>query len=386
MDTPSVSQVGQVANISDPVIRNLNITQCYFELSQAIKWLAGDNAIWCTYGVWASKQAGQTIRKEDVIRTFEYYFRHSPEVVSLLKGFQDFSQYLNELPEIESIKESILKIVNPDSAFDRTAEAVAEGNKIVIAEIGNEFARFLAFFPDGKKLNQDNINAFCAVLKPGDPPDGQQLLKDAFTSYFEAYTEQDPKAKTELIHYSNLLIGLHEQTRVQPQILEALDSPFDDVDEIRRQVFKLFMPGFWLKTRYFLSKTFNIKFPLDELLDDIIALLEKQVREVISRFMMSLTIPGAPIIRLGSDLTVGFPPALQHLTNEKLIALLAKIDPTPNSLKDSGVVDWGDLNDRMHFIADYFRCYNAYQPLYNAPFTDEQVLSIKSGKIPNGDL
>lgn len=382
MSFPSVSEVEQIVNNVNPVMRNLNITMGYYELSEGMKKITGESSNWCTYAVWASKQAGQSIRKEELIRTFEYYFHNSPEVISLLEDLQKLFKNLNELPEIKSIKESILGIVNPDAVFEKTAGAVAAGNKKVFGEIGMEFARFLQFYSAEGDLNPKNINIFCERFKPGNPPEGQQFLKDAFASYAEAYHEEDPKAKTELIHYANILIALHEQQQVQPQILEALDAPIDDADDIRKQVFKLIMPGLWLKIRYFLSRVFMIKFPLDEILDSILDLLKKFAREVITRYMMSLTIPGTAEIRLGNDLNMNFPPLLQHLANKNLINLLAKIDPSIDSLKDSGAIDWGDLNDRIHFIADYFRCYIAYQPLYSTPFTDEQMLLIKSGKLP----
>ena len=377
-DVPAVEQIVSNSNI---VTRNLNITLGYYGLSEGMKKISGDDSNWCTYAVWASKQAGQSIRREELIRTFEYYFHSSPEVISLLEDFQKFFKNLDELPEVKSLKESILGIVNPDAVFERSAAAVAAGNKKVFGEIGREFARFLEFFSAQGDINRDNINAFCAQFNPG-----QQLLKDAFASYADAFNEKELKAKSELIHYANLLIAVHEQRQVQTQILEALDAPFDDVKEIRREVFKLIMPGLWLRLRYYLSRVLKIRFPLDEILDGILNLLEKLVREVITRYMMTITIPGTAEISLGSDLTMNFPPALQHLTNKNLIDLLIKIDPTTDSLKDSGAIDWGDLNDRIHFIADFFRCYSAYPPLYDAPFTDEQVSFIKSGKIPEGNL
>jgi len=80
MRIPTIADVERITAIPDPVVRNLNITQCYYELSKAMEGLIGINPNWCTFAVWASKQAGQSIRREDINRTFEYYFRHSPEI------------------------------------------------------------------------------------------------------------------------------------------------------------------------------------------------------------------------------------------------------------------------------------------------------------------
>jgi hypothetical protein len=68
---PSVDEVDGIATLLDPVIRNLQITQCYQELSAGMAQRAGWHANWCTFATWASKQAGQTIRKEDLARLLE---------------------------------------------------------------------------------------------------------------------------------------------------------------------------------------------------------------------------------------------------------------------------------------------------------------------------
>jgi len=60
--------VDRIAAVADPVIRNLRITQAYHELSAAMAARLGPLANWCTYATWASKQAGRTIRKEDLGR------------------------------------------------------------------------------------------------------------------------------------------------------------------------------------------------------------------------------------------------------------------------------------------------------------------------------
>ena len=70
-DIPTLSQVEEITAGANSVIRNLQITQCYHELSLALAERTGQSANWCTFATWASKQAGQTIRKEDLARTLE---------------------------------------------------------------------------------------------------------------------------------------------------------------------------------------------------------------------------------------------------------------------------------------------------------------------------
>ncbi len=376
MSIPTVEDVARIAGISDPVNRNLNITQGYYELSKAMSKYTDGNPNWCTFAVWASKQAGQSIRNEDLSRTFENIFHNSQEITLLLNTISQHSDVIKNLPEVKAVSSFIIKFLNPDSAFEHSAQAVATGNRIVFSEIGGEFARFLTTFKSENDFTEDNISKFCTAFKSGNPPDGQQMLKDAFTSYFEARKQSDEKVKAEMILYSNLLIGYHEQTRLQPQIVKALNAAFATEDELRSKFLKELLPGFWLRIRYYISKLLQRKLPLDEAIDQLLELAKQKMREVITDCMITLFIPVNELLKLGEDLKEKFPERLTHIS----------IDPTPDSLKESGAKDWGDLSDRIHFIADLFRAYFEHPQLYNQPFTHEQVNALKDGKRPEGTL
>ena len=386
MSIPTVEDVARIANISDPVIRNLNITQGYFELSKGMSRYTSGNPNWCTFAVWASKQAGQTIRKEDLAKTFQNVFHKSSEITFALNTIAQFSEAIKKLPEIKAIDTFFLKIINPDAAFEYSTEAVAEGNKKVFSEIGGEFARFLSMFKNEDDFTEENIKQFCSAFKPGGPPDGQQMLSDAFKSYYDARIQNDPKAKMELILYADLLIGYHEQTRLQPQIVSALNAPLTVLENMRSEILRALIPGYWLRIRYQTARLLNRKLPLDKAIDKLLELVKHEMREVITEFMMTLYVPENVILKLGQDLKAGFPQELQTIANPDFKELLKKIDPTPDSVKESGAEDWGYLNDRIHFIADFFRSYFKHPQIYKSPFTDEQVKALKNQKMPTGKL
>ena len=308
------------------------------------------------------------------------------KLLLLLNTLSQHSDVIKNLPEVKAVSSFIIKFLNPDSAFEHSAQAVAEGNKIVFAEIGGEFARFLSIFKNENDFTEENISKFCSAFKPGNPPDGQQMLKDAFTSYFEARKQTDEKVKAEMILYSNLLIGYHEQTRLQPQIVEALNAAFTNEDELKSNLLRELLPGFWLRIRYYISKLLQRKLPLDEAIDQLLNLAKLKMREVITDCMMTLLIPANELLKLGEDLKEKFPERLAHISDQKLKELLTKIDPTPDSIKESGAKDWGDLSDRIHFIADLFRAYFEHPQLYNQPFAVEQVRVLKEGRKPDGKL
>jgi hypothetical protein len=66
--------------------------------------------------------------------------------------------------------------------------------------------------------------------------------------------------------------------------------------------------------------------------------------------------------------------------------MLAQTDSTPDSLVGSGATDWANFKERMQFITDFFRAYQERSQLFDAPFTPEQVISLKSGRKPSGRL
>ena len=92
------------------------------------------------------------------------------------------------------------------------------------------------------------------------------------------------------------------------------------------------------------------------------------------------------VVRLASDVRGDFPTELRTIDHEPLRTLLARIDPTPNATSLSGATDWADLGERMHFIADLFRCWHARTELFTSPYDAAQVAAMRDGRRPGGAL
>ena len=384
---PTVVAVERIAAVDDSVVRNLQITQCYSELSRAFAArIDGGPANWCTFATWASKQAGQTIRGEDLARTFGRLFDESPAgsdagntAVASIAG-------LSGGGDREGIRVAIWDALQPTSAFDRASDAVARGNLKVFEEIGREFARLLALPALGGAIDPTAFASFHDSLTPGDPPDGQGRLRQAFTAYAAALREGDRKARAELMLLANLAIGFHEQTRLQPQIAEALDAPFEEPVKLRRDLLtRLLSLHAGLAFRLVLELVPGRATSLTEVLDSLDRLVKQIAHEAITELLMTLTLPGE-VLRLGRDVPGAFPADLEAIDNPDLSALLGSIDPTRDSTRGSGAEDWSMLAERIHFIADFFRVYQERPNLLSDPFTAEQVAVIKSGGRPAGRL
>ena len=123
---------------------------------------------------------------------------------------------------------------------------------------------------------------------------------------------------------------------------------------------------------------------LDVALDALVAEEQRIVRAVLTRHLMSIDLSTGVHLQLGDDLTAGVPPSLRTIVLPELRDLLHRVDPTPAGEQGSGAVDWADLDDRIHFIAQMFRCYQESPFLFDAPFTPAQVERIDAGERPGG--
>lgn len=385
---PSLAEVDRIATLRDPVVRNLQITQCYHELAAALARRTGPYANWCTFATWASKQAGQTIRKEDLIRLLEQRLMAGPTALQAAATLAAVAQQTGAHRDLEGVGPQVWRALNPAAAVERASAAVARGNQKVFAEIGREFARFAAACQNDPAFDADHIARFCAALRPGDPPDGQGYLRQAFARYYQTFFETDPKARAELMLLANLEIGLHEQTRLQPEIAAALEASVGDPAQVMRDLLKVLFPwrGWPAYAFLLVMRLIGRPTPLEAAINQLITVVRQQARRLLTEHMMSLGFPHGIRLGLGDDLRAEFPEALRQLAHPELHSLLQRIDPTPDSLRETGAVDWADLPDRLHFIADLFRCYAAAPELAEPPFTPLQVADIKAGRQPGGPL
>ncbi len=245
--------------------------------------------------------------------------------------------------------------------------------------------RFLALFGDGQG-DDGRLLAFCEGLQAGEPPDGQDWLRRAFTHYQQALAEADAKTKAELLLLANLEIGFHEQARLQPEIVAALDAPIYDPAELRRRLLAELFPDPTARARLALMRLLGRTAALFHARDRLAEELQRLGRQFITEHLMTLRLAGGRMLRLGQDLQAEFPLLLKHPAHPDLRALLSRIDPTPDSPHGTGAQDWGRLPDRMHFIADLFRAYHLDATLFDPPFTADQAAALKAGSLPAGRL
>ena len=384
---PTAADVERISALADPVLRNLQITQCYHELAAAMASLTGPGANWCAVATWASKQAGQSIRQEDLQRAVQRRLRASPAADEAAQAMAAAGQEIagDQGRNVAGAVEALWDALNPAAASQRTAEAVARGNRKVFEEIAWHVARFVDLFADGQP-DEGRLAVLIEGLRPGEPPEGQRFLRRAFAHYHQALAEADVQAKAQVLLLANLEIGFHEQTRLQPEIVEAMNAPVYDPRQMRRRLVEELFPNPGARVRYVLAGLAGRARPLLQARDALAGEAMRVARLVVTERLMTLAMPDGQVLQLGRDLPGDFPALLRAVDLPELAALLAQVDPTPHSPLGTGAEDWGRLPDRMHFIADLFRVYHLDPRLFDPPFDPGQVADLMAGRLPQGPL
>src|SRR5215217_2839946 len=180
---PEPAELRRTAAMRDPVLRNLEITHCYWRLAQAVARRTGVGANWCTFATWASKQAGSTIRGEDAEELLRIRLGRRAEFLHPIQSLWRWLLRRGLLDPTSRFGRFVAELHTPFDALERASDAVARGNRKVFEEIGLEFARFLEECPADAPVGAPEVQAFVASLEPGEPPDGQQYLRQAFERY-----------------------------------------------------------------------------------------------------------------------------------------------------------------------------------------------------------
>ena len=388
MSVPTTADVDRIVALPDSIVRNLQITQCYHELTKALAARLPGDANWCTFATWASKQAGQSIRGQDLSRTLERRLEQSPKLHACAQVVAAQLKILGVRLDVSEVRQVVEDAFDLPEILARSSVAVARGNLKVFEEIGRAFAGFLDECVGDLRFDARHIDTFCERLRAGDPPDGQRYLRQSFNRYYQALFERDANRRAEMLLLANLEVAFHEQTRLQPQILEALNAGIPDSEQITGRVVARLFPrraASILSARGVLRRVFGPT-PLSEAVRSMVEQVRREVRLVLTEYLMSLTLPHGVVLNLGDDLRARFPDALVRIDSGDLQALLVRIDPTPDDVRRSGASDWADLSERLHFVADLFRCYHASRDLFDPPFTSEQVAALKAGRLPAGRL
>jgi hypothetical protein len=389
----SRGEVDAIVATSDPVLRNLQITQGYHELALALshRLVQSPGANWYAFAVWASKQAGHTIRGEDPWRVAERELTLAPEVTGALRAMVVAARGLGVRVEMEGLRSLLPRVLDLEGAQARSVDALARGNARVFQEMGGAAADFLQAETDPES---GAFLSFLDSFRNGDPPDGQTYLRRAFTRFRALRTPPGPPHPSEQLLLANLEIGVHEQIRLQPELAEAVNSVLPDPEAFRARFLAHLLPGGWARARIRFWRILGRTSPLDQAVDTLALAIRRAFRRQLTRRVMTMDLAGAVTLRLGEDIPGPFPDRLTHLEVSELRTLLGRYGALGGAGEGGGVAgtagsgarDWEVLDQRLRFIAHLFRRYQEMPGLLAPPFTTAQAQEIRAGRRPRGRL
>jgi hypothetical protein len=362
--------VGDIARMTDPVLRNLCITQRYHELAVSLRAAGyGDDATWCTFAVWASKTAGATIRGEVLpVRAKELLRTDDAAQAALDRTNRGLTgKALQELTH-----HHLGRLI--DGVTADVSRQIADGNVLVFAELAPVFAGLVETL-DSTPSSAATLAAAMGPTLASVGPNAAEVA-GAFESYQDALFNQG--GRPTLVLEANVLAVAHEQRRLQPAISGALDAAISDTlqkmietDVVRHLPVE------------------EVRRVLEGLTDDLCRALDCAWDTALTESIMRL-VTASETFDLRQDvppLPGGmFPTPLRTLDGTAAEGVFVQWDRTAGTGTPSGAHDWAVLDERMNFIVNLFRSRQNDVTLFDPPFSAEQLADLARGQLPPGPL
>lgn len=349
--TVTLEECRDAVAMPDPVLLNLTLTQLYHRISVDLTLLLGaQDANWFCFGCRASKTAGAAIRVEELP----------------LRGLLQRTPLWGPLVQVLSAARRASLLQQVDDTLQTVADRVARGNRFIFEDIGPPFVRFVETFARDTEYDRARLERFLEGFRPGPPErDGQDLLRGACAAWYEAAFERSSRRRSQLVLLGNMKIGLHEQTRVDPILDDALDAPL----EVLFDQLGAALPR-----------------PLRAAARLARPVVQRRLRRLMTRRLMQMRLPDASL-GLGEPVPAwrsgqAFPQGLETLELPELRALYDRLTAGPSSAAQ----DWTELDDRMRYICTLFRTRQKSLQLFEPPYLELQQADIAARRVPGGPL
>jgi hypothetical protein len=240
------SGVAAVVAIEDPVLRNLWITQSYFDLGNRLqRAVGGADRTWCGFAVWASDTAGQSIRGDELPKIVVDVVDGSPDHLADVAKVNRRMRPLRALRAGEPLGDDPLRQVVRDAIAD-VSYHIAHGNTLVYEELGPLLVAFVERCEAGHvaAMTPGEVQQLLEVAagKPVDPK-----LGEAFEWWRRAVVTTDEQARAFAVLAANVRAVAHEQERLQDDIAAAMDAGLLSATRVIDQVLPSWMP--WVVER-----------------------------------------------------------------------------------------------------------------------------------------
>jgi hypothetical protein len=377
----TLEEVHRILAIQDDQQRNLHVTLGYHRLSHSLARLIGyQNANWCSFAVWASRQAGVFIRgdipviaavRDELLRrsglTWPVWWRKA----------------VSKHWEQGRVDPQTLLVLMA-ATFGR---AISEGNTRVFHDIATTFVPFIELLAKSTSPDDDELKRYLASLDDVSVRDGGRgELQRGLRKYAEARYARDPGQRSRLVLHANCLIGYHEQTRLQREIALAVDAP---VDYLRDDLDMWYVYGPGARLRRISHAGWMINSLFRRMAMPAVEWVAKAIwQRFATSWIMQLSLPDE-VLHLGSDIPLL--PDRRAFPEPLLTKALAGVDGDlfawlsfayRDTLRGSRAIDWTSFPERMNTICNLFRSRQQQPALFRSPFTAAQLDSIDQHELP----
>lgn len=367
------ASVRRTAGTADPAVRNLWITQSYADLGRRLLDVLRTDQTWCTFAIWASFTAGQSIRGEELPKLVTRVLPDVDDHLDAVLGIAcDRMSWLRRVGLARPLDRSHLEHLVA-RAVEQVSASIADGNTLVYGELAPIFVRFVEAVERNGVPGEGDVEGW---LDERGVPAGtaEPLVRFAFRHYALAIAATAPRDRAQHVLVANVAAVLHEQERLQNDIEAALDAGLLDLGDDLAGAFHRFVPA-RIRERI-----------VNEVRAHAAAHLEHVWQHVATHLLMTLTTPNE-VLHLGDDvppLADGsmFPPDLSELDLPELQQLLGEWDATRGTGVGSGARDWADLHQRMTYVVNLFRSRQQDLALTVPPFTTGQLAWMVRGEVP----
>jgi len=348
-----------VVGPTDIIPQNRTITRNYYygaaAFNQSLSIGSGAQvfqANWLHFGIWGSMRAGESIDGSDLqfaASAKDFLFDYLEQTLAWLPtGIRE--QSIESLRKDRELIKTLGKIIR---------QSLGDGNRRVADEILGLTDRFIRTLGCDKEFNASALNDFLATMEHQLPPDapiseiwsllladipslskgkthkfGQDALAIAYSTYYRAKFERNPKIRSEMMYYANLLIAIHEQCVLQTYISGALGI-LDPAGSIYRKVATLIGMDIGVPPVGFHGVSRN--------------------GEGLTRYRLR---SGFPSSNFATTLqTYSWPPLVE----------LAKVTGLDKN-SGRGATDWTDYKSRVYYIGGMMRTLQANPVISSYPF------------------
>ena len=348
---PSMDDVRQIAAMQDAIVRNLRITLAYHELALAIAARCGGAANWCTFATWASRQAGQTIRGEDLLAVLQERLRVPMRVAKPLQSLWRVLLRRGLLDPKTKLGGFVQAVQGPLDPLERASDAVARGNRKVFEEIGLEFARFMSTCGrDVTLIPRAWTTSAASCAKAIRPRGSASCVRPSGATTARSSRRERMCGRRRSISPISRSAGTSRRGCKRRSRKRST---------VRRSRFVNWASTCWRRLAPGARNWYRVFYvpacmTLGVIALPLAAVARRLAREVITECLMILFVPPDRALRLGRDLTLAFPESLRQLSAEDVLAALGQLRCDVHHTHACGAEDWADLRERLHYIAHLF--------------------------------